>query len=172
MATSIQDVRSSERAPQRAYEWEVKINASNNVGQLELLTARAQNIQIPEKSVETIEINYKSRKARYAGRDASPGTFTVQFWDDESNAVYNYFNQWLEESISNSESGGGKTRKDYAVELVAELLAHDGASVTGTHTFKDVWVQSLGDITLDYSASEHVSFSVTFTYDTHKYSKA
>lgn len=168
MATSIQDVRGSKNAPQRAFEWEVSINGSNAIGQLELLTARAENIQLPEKAVETIIINHKSRMSRYSGRDASPGTFTVTFWDDESHAVYNFFNDWMEKGLSNSETGGGLTRSDYAAELVAKLLAHDSKSVTGTHTFKHVWPSSVGDISLDYSASEHVTFTVTFTYDIHE----
>lgn len=167
MAKTIQDIRSDSRAPQRAYEWEVKINGNNDLGQLELMSARAMNIQIPEKSVETIEIDYKSRKARYAGRDASPGTFTVTFWDDESHEAYNFFNNWLENGISNSEVGGGWTRDKYTVGLVAELFAHDSKTVTGAHAFSDVWVSSLGDVTLDYSASEHINFTVTFTYDVH-----
>lgn len=168
MASTIQNIRSESEAPQRAYEWEVKINASNEVGKLEMLTARAMNIQIPEKSVETIEVNFKSRKARYAGRDASPGTFTVQFWDDETHRTYDYFNNWMENGISNSNVGGGLTRDKYAVELLAELHAHDGQTVTGTHRFGKVWPSSVGDITLDYSASEHVTFTVTFTYDIHE----
>lgn len=168
MATSIQDVRGSANAPQRAYEWEVTINASNEVGQLELMNVRAENIQLPEKAVETIIINHKSRMSRYAGRDASPGTFTVTFWDDESHAVYNYFNNWMEKGISNSLVGGGMTRSDYSVELVANMLAHDSKTITGTHKFTHVWVSSIGDVSLDYSASEHLTFTVTFTYDIHE----
>lgn len=167
MATTIQNIRSENAAPQRAYEWEVKLNASNELGQLELLTARAMNIQIPEKSVETIEVNYKSRKARYAGRDSSPGTFTVQFWDDESHSIYDYFNNWMENGISNSKTGGGLTRDKHTVDLIATLFAHDGQTPTGSHLFKYVWVSSVGDITLDYANSEHITFSVTFTYDEH-----
>lgn len=167
MAITIQNIRSESAAPQRAYEWEIKINASTEIGKLELLTARAMNIQIPEKSVETIEVNFKSRKARYAGRDASPGTFTVQFWDDESHKTYDYFNNWMEKGISSSIVGGGLTRNQYTVELIAAMHAHDGQTETGSHVFDKVWVSSLGDVTLDYSASEHVTFTVTFTYDTH-----
>lgn len=167
MAKTIQTIRSESAAPQRAYEWEVSINGSNELGQLELMTARAMNIQLPEKSVETIEVNFKSRKARYAGRDASPGTFTVQFWDDETHETYNYFNNWMETGISNSETGGGLTRDKYTVELLAKLHAHDGQTETGQHRFTKVWVSSVGDITLDYANSEHVMFTVTFTYDSH-----
>lgn len=165
--TTIQDIRSSADAPQRAYEWEVEILGNSATGQLPLLTARAMNITIPSKDHDTIEINYKARKARYAGRDASPGTFTVQFWDDESQEIYNYFDNWVENGLSNSLVGGGLTKDLYGVDLVAKLLAHDSSSVTGNHRFGRVWPSSLGDITLDYSNSEHVTFTVTFTYDTH-----
>lgn len=167
MATTIQDIRDSNAAPQRAFAWEIDLTSSNSIGQLELLTARAQNMTIPEKSFETIEINYKSRKSRYSGRDSSPGTFTVTFFDDETHAVYNFFENWAENGLSNSRTGGGLTRPEYAAELHAKLLAHDETTVLGQHKFERVWPSSVGEISLSYSESEHVTFDVTFTYDVH-----
>lgn len=168
MATSIQNIREADAPPQRAYSWEVEVLATTLINAPAMLTARAENINIPEKSFETIEINYKSRKSRYSGRDAAPGTVTVTFWDDESHAIYNFIDKWMEEGISNSTTGGGRTRPEYVAELRAKLMGHDEQTVTGTHVFKNVWPSSLGEITLDYTASDHVSFTVTFTYDTHE----
>jgi hypothetical protein len=131
------------------------------------LTAQADNINLPEKSVETIQVNYKSRQARYAGRDSSPGTFTVQFRDNEAHAVYNFFENWMENGISNSRTGGGLSKNEYAVDLHASLMAHDETTVLGKHQFERVWPSSVGEITLDYGDSEMVRFTVTFTYDVH-----
>lgn len=162
--TTIQDIRATDD-PQRSYEWEVEVLGNAATGQLSLITARAQNFTVPSKDHDTIEINYKSRKTRHAGRDASPGTFTVQFWDDEAQEVYNFFDSWIENGLSNSIVGGGLTKDLYGVDVILRLLAHDSTTTTGQFRFQKVWPSSLGDITFDYSNSDHMTFTVTFTYD-------
>lgn len=164
---NIQDIREAGIPPQRAYSWEISVLSDSLIGALEVLSARAMNITLPEKSHDTIEINYRSRKSRYAGRDSSPGTFTVTFWDDESGQVYNFFNNWIELGLSNSITGGGLDRSQYAAKLEATMMAHDEVTQTIKHVFDKVWPSSLGDVTLSYDTSEHASFTITFTYDTH-----
>lgn len=163
MAT-IQNVRTTDN-PQRSFEWEVEILGNTTTGSLPLLSERSQNVTLPTKSVETIEINYKGRKTIHAGRDASPHTISVTFWDDESHSVYNFFNNWMENGISNSEIGGGLTRDLYAVEMVVKKFAHDSNTVTGINRYTKVFPTEIGDISLSYDASEHMSFDVTFSYD-------
>lgn len=165
--SNIQDIRNSANPPQLAYAWEVEIVAPSIVGAPPILAARAETLTLPEKSIESYEINHKSRKSRFAGRDASPGTFTVQFWDDESHQVYDFFDKWIENGISNSQFGGGLSRAFYEAELRAKMQAHDEISGTGIHKFTKVWPSSLGDISLSYDASDKVIFTVTFTYDEH-----
>jgi len=160
---SIQDIRSVE-TPQRAYEWEVELNGGSTSGNLPILTQRAQNVSIPEISVETIEINYKSRKSLYAGRDASPHTVTVTFWDSESHDVYNFFRDWIA-GISDPFQGGGDDRGSYAAEMIIRKFAHDSTTETGKNVFTKVFPTSLGEVSLNYEGSEHMTFDVTFSYD-------
>lgn len=164
--SNIQNVRAVGN-PQRAYEFECELLGNTISGTLPFFKERVQNHNAPEKSTETIEINYKSQKSRYAGRDSSPGTFTITFWDDEDQSIYRLLNDWYENGISNSVVGGGVTKDLYAVSLVCKLLAHDSTTVVGTHRYDNVFPSSIGDITYDYSASEHKTFTVTFTYDVH-----
>lgn len=161
MAT-IQDVRAVHN-PQRAYEWEVELFGGDSG--VSLLKERAKTISIPEKSVDTIIINYKSQKAHYSGRNASPSTVTVTFWDDEDHTVYNYFNNWLENKLTDSEVGGGVTADQYTANMVIRTLGHDSESVTGAFTLTRVFPTSIGDIQLSYEQSEHVEISVTFSFD-------
>lgn len=170
MAT-IQNIRSVGN-PQRSYEFEVEILGNSTTGSLPLLTERVQNATIPETSVETIEINYKGRKTIHAGRDASSHTATVTFWDDEDHSAYRFFKNWMENGISNSTVGGGLTRDLYAVEMVVKKMAHDSNTVTGTNRFTQVFPTALGDITLSYDDSSHMTFDVTFSYDSNLYEEA
>ena len=162
MAT-IQSIRATEN-PSRAYEWEVEVLGTSNTGQLPILVERAMNVTVPETSVETIEIPYKSRSSYYAGRDAAGHTIDITFWESEDHESYRFFKNWIE-SISNSEVGGGVTRDLYGAELKIKQMAHDSSTVTITHRLTKVFPTSVGEISLDYSASEHTQFTVTFSYD-------
>lgn len=166
MAT-IQDIRAKDAGIQRSYSWQVDLRSNDLVGSFELFGAHANNVNIPEKSVETITINHKSRKSVYAGRDSSPNSFTIEFWEDENHSVYNFFDNWMENGISNSRTGGGVIRNEYGIELHAQLLGHDEETVLGEHIFEKVWPQSIGEVTLDYSDSNAALITVTFSYDIH-----
>lgn len=163
MAT-IQDVRSLQN-PQRAYEYEVSILGSAASGNLPLLTQRVESVSIPATSVETIEVNFKGRKTFYAGRDASPHTITVNFYDGEDQAVYKFFRNWLN-TMNNEVDGSGVTRDLYAAQMEIKTFAHDSATVTNKNTLTYLFPTEVGEVSLDYSSSEHFKFSVTFSYDT------
>lgn len=161
---SIQEVRTVDN-PQRAYEFEVEILAVGAAGSLPLLTERVSATALPEKSVDTIVINYKGRKTTHAGRDSSPATVTITFWDDETRRVYNFFHQWMEEGISDSTVGGGGSRDEYSTEIVIRTYAHDSTLITGQTRLTKAFPTSIGEVTLNYEASEHHSFDVTFSFD-------
>lgn len=114
--TTIQNVRRAQIPPQNSFAWEVEILGNAVTGQFPLLTAHATTMELPEKSVETINRAHKSRNSRFSGRDSSPGTFTVTFWEDQEGSVYQFFNDWVENGISNSLTGGGLTRDLYSAE--------------------------------------------------------
>ena len=167
---NISDVRSVGN-PQRAYEFEVEIQATTAAGLLPILTQRVETVSIPETSVETIEINYKGRKTLHAGRDAAGHTVTVSFWDSEKREVYEFFKRWMEVGVSNSVVGGGLTRDLYATNMVIRTFGADSTSVTGVNTLTNVFPTAIADINLDYSASEHLKVEVTFSYDSNLFSK-
>lgn len=163
MAT-IQDIRGVGN-PQRAYEWEVSLTTNSIGGNVSLLNRRAKSVSIPETSVDTIIINYKSRKAHYAGRSASPSTVTIVFWEDEDQNVYQFFKNWMEDKLTDSEVGGGVTADQYTADMFIKTLAHDSTTPTGTFRLTRVFPISIGDIQLSYDQSEHMEVSVTFSFD-------
>lgn len=163
--TSIDNIRKVS-TPQRAYEWEVELlGAGAGVQALPLLKERAKSVSIPETSVDTIIINYKGRKAHYAGRSASPSTVTVVFWEDEKQNVYNYFKGWMETRLSDSETGSGVSADQYTALMKITTLAHNSTTETGSFFLTRVFPISIGDIQLSYDQSEHMEVSVTFSFD-------
>lgn len=164
MAKSIQDLRSMTAPPQRAYEWEVSV-VGLSTGNEEGLTVRAQSVSIPATSIEPIEINYKSRKTYYSGRDGSANTLTISFLDDEAFTAYNYFQQWADNLLSNPVTGGGTTRSLYTAEVLLKTLATDSTSVTSTTRLKNAFPTEIGDVALSYDTNEQITFDVTIQYD-------
>lgn len=160
---SIADIRST-NDPQRAYEFEVTLTGGSTSGNLPIMTQRVMNVNIPETSLEQIEINYKSRKTMYAGRDASPHTMSITFWDTEGSLTYNYFRDWIA-GISSFTDGSGSTRDAYAAELIVTRLAADSSTPTGINRLTKVWPTTVGELALSYESSEHMTFDVTFSYD-------
>lgn len=158
---NIKDIRDTVNAPQRAYEFEVAILGN---GALPILTNRVQNVSIPETSVETIEINFKSSKTIYAGRDASPHTVTVTFFDDETRATYTFFKNWMNQ-IRNPVDGSGEDRGSYAASMVITTFKHDESTITGVDTMTKVFPTTVGEVTLSYDTSDHFTFDVTFSFD-------
>lgn len=163
MATTIQSVREITN-PQKAFEFEVEVLGSTVSGTYPLLTQKVRTVTIPQKSVETFEINFKGKKTQHSGRDASAKQITIEFWTDESREAYTFFDNWLN-GISDTEVGGGVTKDSFKGELVVRTFAADSTSVTGGHRFINAWPSEVGDISLDYTNSDAMVFSVTFTFD-------
>lgn len=161
---NIQNIRAVGN-PQRAFEFEVELLASTAAGALPILTQRVETVNIPETSVETIEINFKGRKTFHSGRDGAGHTVSVSFWDSETRDVYRFFKRWMEVGISNSEIGGGMTRENYATQMLIKTFAADSVTVTGINRLTNVFPTSIGDVSLTYESSDHFKVEVTFSYD-------
>jgi hypothetical protein len=166
MAYTINDIRSVDN-PQRAFEYEVEILGASVAGTLPIMSQRVESVTIPEETLETIEINFKGRKSIYTGRDGSPHTVTVNFWDDETRQTYRYFRSWLNNELD-AIVGGGVVRSQYKGELLVKMFATDSQTVRSIHRFTTVFPISVGEISLNYTDSAHLTFSVTFSYDTHQ----
>tara|TARA_B100000700_G_scaffold324251_1_gene429937 strand:- start:235 stop:738 length:504 start_codon:yes stop_codon:yes gene_type:complete len=165
MAT-IQDIRGA-NTPQKNYEFEVELIGSVAGGDLPILTQRVQNAVIPQKSVETIEINFKAGKTGHSGRDSSSHNNTITFWEDEEHNISNFFRAWLE-AINNSETGAGTSRDQYEAQMRVVQFASDGQTVTNSWILTKVFPIDMGDVTLAYDGSELQTVDITFWHDTCK----
>lgn len=161
---SIEDVRAINN-PQKSYEWEVEILGPSTGGEPGL-TARAQTISIPETSVEVIEINHKSDKTTHAGKTSSPRTMTVNFFDDEALTVFRFFKNWMQ-LIHNENTGGGANRTAYVATILIKQLHTDSETLSATHTVRGAFPTTIGEVSLSYDTSEHMTVDITFSFQTH-----
>jgi len=164
---NINDVRANTNNPQRAYEYEVEILGSSVSGSIPILTQRVESITVPAVSVDTIEINFKSSKTMYPGRDSAPHQITVNFYDTENRTLYTFFRNWMN-GIRDEVNGGGTTRDLHAAEMLIRTFAADSETVTGLNKLTNVFPTEIGDIAFDYASSDHMKFTITFAYDTNE----
>lgn len=163
MATTIQNVREVTN-PQRMYEYEVEVLGSTSSGTFPLLTQRVKDVTIPNHNVETFEISYKGKKTQHSGRDAATKTVTINFWETEERDMYKFFYDWIG-TINDHTAGGGVTKDLYKGEVIIRTYAADSQTVTGTNKLINAFPTELGDVSLDYTSSDAMSFAVTFTFD-------
>lgn len=163
MAT-IQNVRSVDN-PQKNYEFEVELLGSIAGGSLSYLTERVQNAVIPETSVETFDINFKGGKTPHAGRDSSPQTVTVTYFEDEANGIYAFHKNWMNNGILNQTTGSGQTRDQHSTELLIRRFAADSQTVTQKHQLTKVFPQTISEATLSYEGSEVAVVEVVYKFD-------
>lgn len=164
MAKSIQDVRGMASQPQTAWQYEIEI-VGLSTGSEEGLTVRAQSASIPTTSNEAFEINFKDRRTFFKGRDTSPHTISITFFDSEDWVAYNYFQEWHDALISNPVSGGGVTSALYKATVLVKTFSTDGETITSTTTLKNAFPTEIGEISLSYDTSENITFDVTMQFD-------
>jgi len=160
---NIQDVRSV-NSPQKSYMWECEVQGLST-GSLPNLSFFAKTVSIPQNAIEQIIINHKAGKAHHAGRDAAAHTVTITFWDDESQTVGKYFNEWMDLML-NQESGAGTSRDIYAAELLIKLKDSKDETVTSTIRMTQVFPTDIAEVALSYDSSEPVEHSITLSFDT------
>lgn len=162
MAT-IENVRNLNE-PQRMYQWEVEIQGLSTGGN-EDLVFYAQSVNLPEKSIESLEIPYKSERTFYPGKPTDTRNVTINFWDDEEHTVYSFFEDWYDDLVA-SPVGGSVQRNELSAEIVVKTLNVDEESESASWLYSIAFPITIGEVTLDYNSNEIFTFDVTFQYDT------
>lgn len=160
---NIQDVRAV-NTPQKSYMWEVSITGLST-GSNSDLTFHAKTVAIPASQVDTSVINFKAGHVYHAGRDASGHNLSITFWDDESQTVRSFFQNWFDLLMFNPVTGSQAPKNLYTADVTIRLLDSTGAVSTAQILLSDAFPNDINDISLSYDSSEPVEVTVGFMYD-------
>ena len=160
--SNIQDVRAITK-PQKSYMWEVEVQGLST-GTIQNMGFFAKTVTIPQTAVEQIIINHKASKAHHSGRDAAAHTVTLTFWDDESQTIGKYFNNWMDLMLNQS-TGAGTSRDVYAADMLIKLMDTADENVTSTIKLSKVFPTDISEVSLSYDTSEPVEYSITLSFD-------
>lgn len=149
--------------PQKAYLWEIEVLSSDR--QFDSLMFYAKNITIPESSNEVIERHFMGETFREAGRETSPNTAQMTFWDDKNLSVYSYF---MEHFLMMQDARFRRSipKSMYVRDYLIKMKDSTDLFVQGKYHLKDGFVSNIGEVTLSYDSNEIVEFTVTITFDT------
>jgi hypothetical protein len=147
----------------RNYLWDLQIPNVPGGGNALLLTLLVRKSSIPEVKSDAIELPYKARTIRYAGRTTSHGTIDADFVIDKSGALYKALYAW--KNLAGNVADG-KAVDPMLYKTTGILTLHDAQdTVKLTYSLSGLWLEVIKAIDLDQSGNDFVSVSATFSYD-------
>jgi len=161
----IDNLKANLTNPARTYLWEVLIpNVIGGGSDTETLLLRCQSTSIPGRTVEGITVPFKATAGvKFPGRVTFTHTWDCEFIEGEDKAVFQAFYNWLQK-IVNAREGVGEAAPDVKVDIVLNLLNTKGEQYNSLKLV-GCYPEAVGNVDLNYNASEVVRFTVTFSYD-------
>ena len=152
--------------PQRSFLWQVVFpNIIGGGSDTTTLLLRAQSASMPERSQGAIEINFQQGpKLQIPGRLEYPHTWDVVFVEGEDSAIFSAFYGWAQQMVNDVTNLAGGEFADISTTALFQLLSADGSTVTNEYTFNSIWVQKIGQVSLDYTDQNVVKIPITFRY--------
>jgi hypothetical protein len=155
--------------PQKNYLWEVHITNGGIVPVigtlLDNIKVYAKNVNVPNSSIEPIEMNFMGERIFYSGKENSSHTVQMTFWDDESGTIRRYMNQWYQ-LVHENYSGKSVSKINFQRTVKIRLKDNSDTIYTGVFELEGAFPIEIGDISLSYDSSDIMEIPITLQYDT------
>lgn len=148
--------------PQHAYRWEFLVHGF--LGDSEAVKFYAQNCSIPEKRNDPVKVSYCGSSFYYQGKSSSDKTLTVRFYDNQDLDIYKFIYLWYNLMTAGRENAMVNPI-NYMKSGEVRLLDTTERIITEQFVFQDMFPTNIGEVSLDYSASEIMTFDVTFQFN-------
>lgn len=116
---------------------------------------------MPPQTIDPLEVNWQGQIIKY-GTTHTWDDWTVTFKVDARADIHKRFTEWSN-MIHQPETGVHGAPATYMAHQRVQMLDSTGAPIR-EFQLRSAWPQSVGEITLDYSAKETATFDVTFSY--------
>lgn len=157
-------------------QWEIIIPGFPGVSNLASTNIRAISVDVPEQSIETYTVGYKTFNfEKMGGKIGTPREFTANFRIDKLWQVYNGFIRW-KDFIANEATGemsddftGGISKYRTNIQVIAQDNGAGGGVITNLGwNFRNAAPKSVSGFTFDYDGGDALTFSVTFSFTSMK----
>ena len=161
--------------PQRNYLFQVDFTRlpSGVQGDLTELTFRATSCSIPSRGNGVIEVPFYQMKSAYPGKpNFGDNKFTVTFNEYEDRVVTEFLYSWQERIFETKTSGASLFSDKQAMicpNVEVQLLKFNGGIIStdkkGTVQFKNVWVENVQEVALNWNEEGAVQITADFHFD-------
>lgn len=148
--------------PQLAFMWEVLFRGMF-ASSAKNITFYAKNTAIPQVTTEAIRRYYNGVEYAYSGKDNTPRTLAITFWDNQDLEVYSYFRQWAN-SMNDSFTGRKVRPLNYKRDISLRLKDTSDLLINGEFIFHDAFPTEVGEVALSYDDSNVMEFTVLFYF--------
>ena len=168
---------------QRTWMWNLKIplirlmapTASFTSNLMNDLIVRCKTISIPQRQNSPVMCEFLGMKQWFPGRPDIGGTITAMFEETEDQVITKCFYEWQERIFKvNPMSirfgadigiGDGSRKHNLSTNLYLSMYKYSGDNLNRNIVFVNAWPQQVSEVSLDYTSSDSVKYTVTFQYD-------
>jgi hypothetical protein len=127
-----------------------------------LITYFVANSQSPVETTGIINVDWMNSQTKIGGRTLYEA-WSITVRDDAKSKAYEYFKKWRR-LVYETSSGQSSLPRDYKQPVDLYLLDNRGNHERG-YKLVNAWPGSIGQMTLDYSTENIVTFPITINYD-------
>lgn len=160
--------KSLSSSPQRSYMWDVQITNGGIVpvlgSILDNISLFAKSITVPSQTIEPIQLNIMGERIFYSGKESSPRTVEMVFWDDEAGSVRRYLDQWFQ-MVHENKTGNSFSKDGYERTIDIKTKDTTDTAFTSVTKLTGCFPIEIGSIQLSYDNSDIIEVSAVFQYD-------
>jgi len=135
------------------------------------LKFRTTNISIPEYTVGSYEVHWKTQKfEKPSGKDDSPKTMTFTVRIDKYYVVYKALMAWWQ-YICNSDTGamaedvGAVTgTSNIRIDFTVKTVDSNNVTTSDGWKFVSAWIKGIAGVEFDVTSGEPLSIAITMSY--------
>ena len=165
--------------PQRNYQFEVDfVSLPSGVtgATIEDLKLRATSCVIPSRGNGTLSVPFYQMKADFPGKPTfGDNKFSISFNEFEDKKVAKFLYSWQEKIFSSKVTGASTAASKLDLifpTVICQLLNFKGQPITGLTnkvSFKNVWVENVDEVALNWTEEAAVQIKATFHFDWWEY---
>ena len=167
MATKISELKTALKAGARASKYRVNvafpsaIPIKSDLSKADLLCKAAS---FPSMTIGQIEVWNQGRKLVIPGDTTFDNTWTLTFYNTEDHGLRKDMISWLV-SADNFQKNTHSGNPEAVLGLLSVVQLDSAGEETAKYTFHNVFVQSVGEITLGDDSSDTIEeFDITFSF--------
>lgn len=149
--------------PLQSWQFDIFFPRIPGAGDTRPATYKAQSTTLPGGTLDKVEVALHGVKLQFAGQANYSHSWEVTFIETRDTGTRSMFMNWRENARSWIQNTG-TYKSEYGVACDV-VLYDDLPSVVRTVRLFGCWPETVGDYSLDGSASNLVTMPVTFSFD-------